>query len=482
MPRLGAGRPGRQASAPQAYHGRVSTTTYDAIVIGAGQAGGPLSTALAASGRRTAIIERAYVGGTCINFGCTPTKTMVASARVAYLARRASDYGVLTGEVGVDMTVVRRRKRDIVESFRSGSERRIEEADGVDLIHGEAGFSGLHTIVVTGHDGDTTELSAPLIFINTGCRGITPPLEGLDSVPALDNVSIMELDTVPERLLVLGGGYIGLEFGQMFRRFGSEVTIVQRGPRLFGREDPDVADEVARILVEDGVGVLLDTDATGVQPDGAGVRLTVRGPDGERELRGSHLLLATGRGPDTRALTLAAAGIATDARGYIQVDDRLETNVPGVYALGDVKPGPAFTHISYDDFRVIRTNLIENGSASIKDRIVPYTVFIDPQLGRVGMTETEARVGDRPVRVAKMPMSYVARALEVDESRGFMKAVVDGETGQILGCAILGLEGGEVMSMIEIAMMGRLPYTALRDGVFAHPLLAESLNNLFGSL
>jgi pyruvate/2-oxoglutarate dehydrogenase complex dihydrolipoamide dehydrogenase (E3) component len=460
----------------------VSTTTYDAIVIGAGQAGGPLSTALAASGRRTAIIERAYVGGTCINFGCTPTKTMVASARVAYLARRGADYGVLTGNVGVDMTVVRRRKRDIVLSFRSGSERRIEAADGLDLVHGEAGFRDAHTVLVTAGDGTTTELSAPLIFLNTGGHGIVPPLEGLDSVPFLDNVSIMELDTVPEHLLVLGGGYIGLEFGQMFRRFGSQVTVIQRGPRLFAREDPDVADEVARILVEDGVEVLLDTDAVGAEPDAAGVRLTVRGPDGERRLNGSHLLVAAGRGPDTRALNLAAAGIATDARGYVLVDDRLETNVPGVYALGDVKPGPAFTHISYDDFRVIRTNLIENGSASIKDRIVPYTVFIDPQLGRVGMTETEARASGRRVRVAKIPMSYVARALEVDESRGFMKAVVDGDTDQVLGCAILGLDGGEVMSMIEIAMMGRLPYTALRDGVFAHPLLAESLNNLFDTL
>ena len=265
----------------------------------------------------------------------------------------------------------------------------------------------------------------------------------------------------------------------MFRRFGSEVTVVQRGPRLFAREDPDVADEVARILVEDGVEVLLDTETLRVEPDGGGVRLSVRGPDGERALTGSHLLVAAGRGPDTAALNPAAAGIATDARGYLLVDDRLETSVPGVYALGDVKPGPAFTHISYDDFRVIRINLLENGSASIKDRMVPYTVFIDPQLGRVGMTETEARAEGRRVRVAKLPMSSVARALEVDESRGFMKAVVDADSGRILGAAVLGVEGGELASMLQIAMMGRLPYTALRDAVFAHPLLAESLNTLF---
>jgi pyruvate/2-oxoglutarate dehydrogenase complex dihydrolipoamide dehydrogenase (E3) component len=459
----------------------VTTAGYDAIVIGAGQAGAPLSTALAASGRRTALIERAHVGGTCINTGCTPTKTMVASARVAHLVHRAADYGVRTGPVSVDMTVVRRRKRDIVESFRSSSERSILEG-GVEIIRGEASFRDAHTLEVRLNEGGGLRLTAPLIFINTGGRGVLPPVEGLDSVPTLDNASIMELDCLPEHLLVLGGGYIGLEFAQMFRRFGSEVTVVQRGPRLLSREDEDVAGEVARILGEDGIRVLLETSTLRAERDGAGVRLTLRGPGGEQALDGSHLLVAAGRAPDTSALDLAAAGIATDAHGYVVVDDRLQTNVPGVHALGDVKPGPAFTHISYDDFRIIRTNLIEGGNASIRGRLVPYTVFIDPQLGRVGLSETEARAGGGRVLVARMPMSAVARAKEVDERRGFMKAVVDADTGRILGCAILGIEGGELMSMIEIAMMAGLPCTALRDGVFAHPLLAESLNSLFSKV
>jgi pyruvate/2-oxoglutarate dehydrogenase complex dihydrolipoamide dehydrogenase (E3) component len=293
----------------------------------------------------------------------------------------------------------------------------------------------------------------------------------------------MELDSVPDHLLVIGGGYIGLEFGQMFRRFGSQVTIIQRGPMLLAREDADVAHEVANILREDGVEVLLETRPLRVEriADGT-IHLTVQTAEKERTLSGSHLLLAAGRIPNTDWLNLEAAGVATDKRGFIHVNERLETNVPGIYALGDVKGGPAFTHISYDDFRIIRTNLIEHGNASIRDRLVPYTVFIDPQLGRVGVSETEAREQGRHIQIAKMPMNYVARALEVDESRGFMKAVIDADTQQILGCAVLGIEGGEIMSMLQIAIMGKLPYTALRDGVFAHPTLAESLNNLFGAL
>jgi pyruvate/2-oxoglutarate dehydrogenase complex dihydrolipoamide dehydrogenase (E3) component len=293
----------------------------------------------------------------------------------------------------------------------------------------------------------------------------------------------MELDTVPEHLLVMGGGYVGLEFGQMFRRFGSQVTVVQRGAQLLGREDTDIADAVADILREDGIEVLLQTAALQVTQDGNGkIQLTVRTPEGELVLTGSHLLLAAGRVPNTDKLNLDATGIQTDKRGYIPVNDKLETSVPGIYALGDVKGGPAFTHISYDDFRIIRTNLLEHGDASIKDRILPYTVFIDPQLGRVGLSETEARKQGRNIKVAKMPMNYVARALEVDESRGVMKVVVDADTQQILGAAILGLEGGEIMAMLQIAMMGKVPYPVLQEAVFAHPTLAESLNNLFGML
>jgi pyruvate/2-oxoglutarate dehydrogenase complex dihydrolipoamide dehydrogenase (E3) component len=450
-------------------------THYDAIVVGAGQSGGPLSTALAASGRRTALIEREHVGGTCINEGCTPTKTMVASARVAYLARRAADYGVrIAGDIGIDMQRVRQRKRDIVDQFRSGSQRRIESTPGVDLVFGQASFVGPKSLQVNGQT-----VSADLVFLNVGARPSRPSLPGLDQVNTLNSTSIMELGELPEHLLVLGGGYVGLEFGQMFRRFGSRVTIVQRGPRLLAREDPDVADAVADILRQDGISVLLSTDALRVSGK---IDLTVRTPDGEQTLHGSHLLLAAGREPNADTLNLPATGVQVDKRGFIATNDRLETNVPGIYALGDVKGGPAFTHISYDDWRIIRTNLLEGGQASITGRLVPYTVFIDPQLGRIGMTEEEARASGRSIQVASMPMDHVARALEVDESRGFMKAIVDADTQQVLGGAILGIEGGELMAMLEVAMLGKLPYTVLREAIFAHPTLAESFNNLFTRL
>jgi pyruvate/2-oxoglutarate dehydrogenase complex dihydrolipoamide dehydrogenase (E3) component len=458
----------------------MTETTYNAIVIGAGQGGGPLSTALAKAGWKTAIIERIHVGGTCVNEGCTPTKTMVASARVAYLARRAADYGVQIGPVSVDMSVVRKRKRDIVDSFRSGSEHSIESTEGVDLLMGEAHFTGPKELEVHMNNGEIHQLSADTIFINAGERPVKPNLDGLDGVPYLDSTSIMELDSVPDHLLVLGGGYVGLEFGQMFRRFGSQVTVIQRGAHLLAREDTDVADAVADILREDGIDILLQTTPSRVSQDSdGGIHLVVNSPNDERTLAGSHLLAAAGRRPNTDWLKPEASGIEMDKRGYIKVNDKLETNVPGIYALGDIKGPPAFTHISYDDFRIIRTNLIEHGNASIAQRLVPYTVFIDPQLGRVGLNEIEAQAQSNSIKVFKMPMNYVARALEVDETRGFMKAIVDVDSEQILGCAILGLEGGEIMSALEIAMMGHLPYTALRDAVFAHPTLMESLNNLF---
>ncbi|HZT98569.1 MAG TPA: mercuric reductase, partial [Ktedonobacteraceae bacterium] len=391
--------------------------------------------------------------------------------------------GVHTGPVSVDMSIVRKRKRDIVNSFRNGSERRIESTEGVDLLMGEAAFVGPKTLEVHLNNSEVRQLTADTIFINTGERPAIPPLKGVESVPTLNSTSIMELDTVPEHLLVMGGGYVGLEFGQMFRRFGSQVTVVQRGAQLLGREDTDIAEAVVDILREDGIEVLLQTAALQVTQDSNGkIQLTVRTPEGERVLTGSHLLLAAGRVPNTDKLNLDATGIQTDKRGYIPVNDKLETSVAGIYALGDVKGGPAFTHISYDDFRIIRTNLLEHGHASIKDRILPYTVFIDPQLGRVGLSETEARKQGRNIKVAKMPMNYVARALEVDESRGIMKVVVDADTQQILGAAILGLEGGEIMAMLQIAMMGKVPYPVLQEAVFAHPTLAESLNNLFGML
>jgi pyruvate/2-oxoglutarate dehydrogenase complex dihydrolipoamide dehydrogenase (E3) component len=459
-----------------------TTQRYDAIIIGSGQAGGPLATALGSSGRKTSIIEREHIGGTCLNEGCTPTKTMVASARVAYLARRAADYGVHTGSISIDLGRVRQRKRDIVTSFVAGSTRRIKESKNVDLLMGEAHFTGPKEIEVTLKDGGVLHLSAGLIFINTGARPSSVPLDGIDSVPALNSTTIMELDEVPEQLIVLGGGYVGLEFGQMFSRFGSKVTVVQRGKRLLAREDADMADAVAQILREDGIDVLLETDTVRVakEEDGA-ISLTVRTKSEERTINGSHLLIAAGRTPNTDRLNPQAAGLELDSRGNIKVNDRLETNVPGVYALGDVNGGPAFTHISYDDFRIIRTNVIEGGNASTTNRMLPYTVYIDPQLGRIGISEEEARAKGYDIKVAKMPMDNVARAIEVDETRGLMKAIVDAKTNRILGAAILGIEGGELMSMLEIAMMGNLPYTVLKDAVFAHPTLAESLNNLFGS-
>jgi pyruvate/2-oxoglutarate dehydrogenase complex dihydrolipoamide dehydrogenase (E3) component len=456
---------------------------YDAVVIGSGQGGKPLADALARAGRKIAIIERGDVGGTCVNVGCTPTKTMIASARTAYVDRRSADYGVHNGPVSVEMTEVRQRKRDIVNTFRDGVRQGIESTKGLDLLLGEAHFTGPKELEVNLNDGETVRLTADNIFINVGARPEDPPIEGLDSVPTLDSTSIMELDEVPEHLLVLGGGYVGLEFTQMFRRFGSEVTIVQRGEQLLAREDEDVADKVAEVLRGDGIEVLLGTEASSVeQAEDGGIQLTLDTPDGERTLSGSHLLVAIGRPPNSDSLSLDAAGVQADKRGFIEVNERLETNVQGVYALGDVKGGPAFTHISYDDFRIINTNLLEGGDASIADRLVSYTVFIDPDLGRVGMSEREAREQSRNVTVAKMPMTHVARALEVDETRGMMKAVVDADTSRILGCAILGIEGGEIMSMIQIAMMGDLPYTSLRDAPFAHPTLAESLNKLFATI
>jgi pyruvate/2-oxoglutarate dehydrogenase complex dihydrolipoamide dehydrogenase (E3) component len=456
---------------------------YDAVVIGAGQAGVPLSQALAGSGRSTALIEREHVGGTCINVGCTPTKTMVASAKAAYIDRRSADYGVHNGPVSVDMREVRRRKRAMVDSFRASNLRRIEAAEGLDLISGEASFTGPRTLAVRTNDGQDLEFVAENVFINAGARPANPPIEGLNEVSALNSTSVMELGELPEHLLVLGGSYVGLEFAQMFRRFGSEVTVVQRSGQLMGREDADIAEAVAEILREDGIEVLLGTQTRRAEQDGAGeIVLTIDTSEGESTISGSHLLVAAGRPPNTEILNLGAAGIETNKRGFIEANERLETSAPGVYALGDVKGGPAFTHISYDDFRIIRTNLLEGGNATITNRQVPYTMFIDPQLGRIGLSEQQARDEGRDVLIAKIPMSYVSRAVELGETRGLMKAVVDAETGQILGCAVLGIEGGEIMAMIQIAMLAKMPYTTLRNAVFAHPTLAESLNTLFSGV
>ena len=453
-------------------------SNHDAVIIGTGQSGKPLALALGRAGWRVAVIEREHVGGTCINVGCTPTKTMVASGRVAYLARRGAEYGVKTGPVKVDMRRVFARKRGVVEAFRNGGRKSLEKTANVELIFGEARFAGGMRVAVRLNRGGTRELEGKRIVVNTGGRPAVPPIPGLDQVPYLDSTSIMALTQVPRHLVVLGGGYIGLEFCQMFRRFGSRVTIVNRDPRLVLREDPDVSAEVEKILTEDGIEVLNSAQVTRVAKKGAGVRVLVQ----SGEVSGSHLLVAVGRVPNTDRLNLAAAGLETDKAGFINVNSRLETSVPGVYAIGDVKGGPAFTHISYDDFRVLRENWLNGGSATIDGRPVPNCVFIDPQLATVGLNETEAQKRGLDYRVAKLPMTRVARAIEMSETRGFMKAIVDAKTRQILGCAVLGVEGGEIMSMLQIAMMGKIPYPAIKEGVFAHPTLAESLNNLFMTL
>ena len=454
---------------------------FEYIIIGSGQGGTPLAAALAQAGKKTALVESSHVGGTCVNEGCTPTKTMAASARVAYLARRSADYGVKTGNVDIDMHKVRQRKRDIVDDFRGGSEGRLEKQENLELIMGTARFSGPKTLEITKADDTKVEIEGLSIIITAGTRPAVPRLEGIEHVSYLDSTSIMELDEVPAHLLVIGGGYIGLEFGQMFRRFGSKVSIVHRGEQLLSREDEDIAAEVLKILREDGVDVYLESRPARVELESDGnISLFFEKGEQVQKVTGSHLLVATGRTPNTDALNLEAAGVKTNDRGFVQVNNSLETSAPAIYAIGDVNGGPAFTHISYDDFRILKTNLLDGGNAATEGRMVPYTVFIDPQLGRVGLSEKEAKKAGIDYRVATIPMSWVTRALEIDESRGLMKVLVDARSRQILGCAVLGIEGGEIMAMLQIAMMAELPYTALRDGIFAHPTLAESLNTLFG--
>ncbi len=462
------------------------SASYDLIVIGAGQGGGPLAGTVAEAGHDVALLERTHVGGTCVNRGCTPTKTMVASARVAHLARRAADYGVEVGDVRVDLETVRQRKRDIVGMFRSGSRSSIEEKDNLDLIEGDGRFVDPNTIEATFNgdvnDGGPRSLTADRIVINTGARPAIPPIDGLDEVSYLTSTSIMELGAVPDHLLILGGGYIGLEFGQMFRRFGAEVTIIDRGEHVLSREDTDVAEALQEILREDGIRLLNETSMTAVGETDGTITAHLEGDGAPARVTGDELLVAAGRRPNTDTLALGAADVATTEQGHVQVDARLATTADGVYAIGDVTGGPAFTHVSYDDYRVLQDNWLYGGDRTTEDRLIAYTLFTDPQLGRVGLTEKAARSRGLDVTVAQMPMTRVARALEVDETRGLMKAVIDSTTNRLLGAAVLGIEGGEVMSVLQTAMMGGLPVGRLRAAPFAHPTLAESLNNLFAGL
>ncbi len=455
---------------------------YDAIVIGTGQGGKPLAGEFAKANWKTAIVEADQVGGSCVIAGCTPTKTMVASARVAHLARRGADYGVNVGEIWIDQKVVRERKRAIVDMFSNGSRRGLEKWETMDLIMGEARFTGPKEITVALNDGGQKVITSDKIFLNVGARPSIPPITGLDGVAFLDSTSIMELDEVPRHLVVMGGGYIGLEFGQMFRRFGAEVTIIDFLDNLLPREDPEFGEAVVAILNEDGIDLRLGTTVNEVTEAGNDIVVNVSDSSGESTITGSHLLVAAGRRSNADRLNLAATSVSTDARGFIPVNNKLETSQDGVWALGDVTGGPAFTHISYDDYRILAENLLRGGDCTTDGRDVPYVAYMDPQYGRVGLSEKEAREKGIEVRIAAMPMTHVARALEVDETRGLMKVVVAADSDQILGCAVLGIEGGEMMSMIQIAMMGDTPYTKLRHGIFAHPTFAEAFNNLFAKL
>jgi len=441
---------------------------YDAIIIGSGQAGNPLWDSLTDHGWTVALIEKDHLGGTCINYGCTPTKTMVASAQVAHYARNAARWGVRTGAVSVDLPQIVARKDAIVQRFREGKESQAADRKNLHLYRGQARFVAPQRVAV----GEQT-IEGERIFINTGTRPAIPRIDGLDAVNYLTNVSILELKDLPEHLLVLGGGYIGLEFGQMFRRFGSRVTIVHKEGQILGREDADVAGELQKALESEGMRFMLNAHTTRIVGEKGQITLSLDVPTGSQMLSGTHLLLAAGRRPNTDDLALDKAGVGTDQRGYIKVNDRLETNVPGIWALGDVKGGPAFTHISYDDYQIVYGNLLEGKNLTTQGRVVPYSVFTDPQLGRVGLTEKEARGTGQRLKVGKIPMTWVARAIERDETAGLMKLVVDAETDRILGAAILATEGGELVHVLEALMLARAPYTVLKGSIYIHPTLAE---------
>ncbi|MDB5123814.1 MAG: mercuric reductase [Mucilaginibacter sp.] len=453
---------------------------YDAIVIGAGQAGGPLAKKLAQSGMKTLLVEKKWIGGTCVNDGCTPTKTMIASAKMAYLAANSSPLGVKIKSFSVNMPAIKKRKDDVVHLFRNGSQSGLEATKNLDLLFGEAEFIGDKTISVKPNTGKKREFKAELIFINTGVKTVIPEIEGLEDIDYLTSTTILDLDNVPKHLLVLGGNYIGLEFGQMFCRFGSKVTVLERSGRIVPREDEDISEELTKILEAEEIKIHTNTTATQFKKKANGkIIATIFCNGKEEKIKCSHVLIAVGRTPQTEALNLAKTRVKTGEHGAIRVNDKLETNVKGIYALGDVKGGPAFTHISYNDYTIVYRNLVHKENLTIKNRPVPYCMFTDPQLGRIGLSEADAAKQKLNYKVAKLPMAHVARAIETGDTRGFMKAIVDADTKQILGAAILGQEGGEIMTILQMAMMGGITYEQIRWCVFAHPLYAESLNNLF---
>ncbi|MFQ5614692.1 MAG: mercuric reductase [Anaerolineae bacterium] len=453
--------------------------TYQAIIIGSGQAGNPLAHNLADQGWKVALIEREHMGGSCVNYGCTPTKTMLASAQIAHYARRAPEFGVRTGEVSIDLPKIVALKDKIVHDWRSGQEHHATSRPNITLYRGAASFTGPHTVSVNGE-----ELTAEHIIINTGTSPLILPIDGIHQVPYLTNRNIMDLQEVPEHLLVIGGSYIGLEFGQMFRRFGSEVTVVEYMDQLVPREDEDVAQALQEALEAEGIRFLLSSEATQVAQDRDGrLTLTVeaRNGGGSRQLQGSHILLAAGRRPNTAGLNLEAAGIEAK-RGWIPVNEYLETNVPGVYAAGDVNGGPAFTHIAYNDFQILYHNLLHEEKRSTQGRIVPYALFTDPELGRVGLTEREARQAGYNIKVGSIPMSWVARAIERNETAGMMKVVIDADTERILGAAILGSSGAEVVQTLMALMMADAPWTLFYKAVYIHPTLVEGFFTLMDNV
>ena len=448
---------------------------FDAIIVGAGQAGPPLAGRLTAAGQTVAVIERKLVGGTCVNYGCIPTKTLVASAHAAHLARRGADFGVGTGEVAVDMAAVKARKDRISGGDREGVESWLEGMKGCTLIRGHARFEDPHTIRV----GEQL-LTADRIFLNVGGRAVAPDMPGLADVEYLTNVGILDLDTVPEHLVVIGGSYIALEFAQMFRRFGAKVTVIEKGPRLTSREDEDVSAAIKDILEAEGIDVVVDADSIRFAKQDSGFTVTPR--DGAEPIAGSHLLVAVGRQPNTDDLGLDAAGVQTDGRGYIVVDDELRTTADHIWAMGDCNGRGAFTHTSYNDFEIVAANLLDDDPRRVSDRITTYALYIDPPLGRAGMTVEQVRRSGRKALVGKRPMTRVGRAVEKGETQGFMKVVVDAETEEILGAAILGVGGDEVVHSILDVMTAKLPYTAISRTMHIHPTVSELVPTMLQDL
>jgi pyruvate/2-oxoglutarate dehydrogenase complex dihydrolipoamide dehydrogenase (E3) component len=455
------------------------TRTFDAIIIGTGQAGPSLAGRMTATGMSVAIVERKLFGGTCVNTGCIPTKTMVASAYAAHMARRAGEFGVnVDGKVSVDMRRVKARKDEISGKSRTGVETWLKQMKNCTVFEGHARFESAREVSI-GAD----RISAEKIFINVGGRAIVPDMPGLDQLKYLTNSSMMEVDYLPRHLIVVGGSYVGLEFGQMFRRFGSEVTVIEMGPRLIHREDEDVSAAIQEILEGEGIAVRLNAKCIGFSQRGEETFARVDCSEGAPEVSGgSHVLLAVGRRPNTDDLGLEKAGVATDARGYIVVDDQLRTNVPGIWALGDCNGKGAFTHTSYNDGEIASANLLDNDPRRVSDRITAYALYVDPPLGRAGMTEAEVRKTGRKALVGKRPMTKVGRAVEKGETQGFMKAIVDAETKAILGAAILGVGGDEVIHSILDVMYAKAPYTVIQRAVHIHPTVAELVPTMLGEL